>query len=75
MGNIGIQLGPPVGIADRAVVALPHPALVAVGGLEVILRAALVAVAGELAAGHGDERAVGAVDDLQVADDERSRRR
>src|SRR5438132_746829 len=35
-----------------------------------VLCAALMAMAGQLAARHGDERPVGAVDDLQVADDE-----
>jgi hypothetical protein len=35
-----------------------------------ILRTALMAMAGELAAGHRDEWAIGTVDDLQIADNE-----
>ena len=45
-------------------------ALVAVAAAQVILAAALRAVGREFAAGHGHERAVGPLDDLQIADDE-----
>src|SRR4029077_9267511 len=46
------------------------PALVAEAGAQVVLRAALRAAVGQLAAGHRHERPLGALDDLQVADDE-----
>ena len=39
-------------------------------GAQVIFTAALRAMRGELTAGHGHERAVGAFDNLQVADNE-----
>src|SRR5205814_6138404 len=67
---VGVQLGPSLGIADRSVLAQACAALVAILGLEVVLRAALVAVARKLAAGHSDEGPAGAVDDLQIANHE-----
>src|SRR5690606_18534363 len=50
--------------------AQPPAALVAVGRPEMVLVPAMRAVRGELAARHGNKRAVAPVDDLQVANDE-----
>ena len=70
MRDVGVELGPAFRVANRPVVALARSALIAVLGLQMVLRAALMAVARELAAGHCDERPVAAVDDLQIAHDE-----
>src|SRR5205823_8988755 len=45
-------------------------ALVAEAGAQVVLAAAGMAAVGQFAARHGHERPLGALDDLQVADDE-----
>src|SRR3954447_5988119 len=55
MSDIGVELGAALGVAHGTVIALARAALVAVLRLKMIFRAALMAVAGELAAGHGDE--------------------
>src|SRR5207302_166774 len=56
-----------VGVARRAALVQLAAALVAEAGAQVVLAAALRAVVGQLAAGHGHERALGPLDDLQVA--------
>src|SRR5439155_12142278 len=69
MSDIGIELGTALRVADGPLFAQTSAALIAILSFEMVLRAALMAMAGELAAGHGDEGPVGAVDDLEVADD------
>ncbi len=70
MGDVGVELGPPVGVAECAVLVEPAAALVAETAPQVILRATVVAAIGQLARRHRDEEALGALDDLEVADDE-----
>src|SRR5205807_4146504 len=62
--------GPAVGVAGGAVLVQFGAALVAKAGAQVVLAAAAMAAVGQLTAGHGHERPLGALDDLQVADDE-----
>src|SRR5262249_37414797 len=66
VGDVGVQLGPAVGVARGAVLVELVAALVAVAGAQVVLAAALPAAVRQLAAGHGHERPLGALDDLQV---------
>src|SRR5262245_7335645 len=70
VGDVGVELGPAVVIAGGAVLVQVVAAAVAVAGAEVILGPAARAAVGELAAGHGHEQALGALDDFQVPDDE-----
>src|SRR5438105_4696376 len=70
VGDVGVELGPAVGAAGGAVLVEPAAALVAVPGPQVVLAATAGAAVRQLAAGHGNERALGAFDDLEVADDE-----
>src|SRR5262249_19526436 len=70
MSDVGVELGPAVGVAGGAVLVELAAALVTEAGAQVVLAAAAGAAVGQLAAGHGHERPLGALDDLQVADDE-----
>ena len=54
-----------------AVLVQPAAALVAEPRPQVVLAPAAAAAVGQLPARHGDEDALGALDDFQVADDER----
>src|SRR5262249_41570099 len=65
-----VQLGAALGVADRAVLVEAAAALVAEAAPQVVLRAAVRAAVGELPRRHRDEEALGALDDLQVADHE-----
>src|SRR5262249_27146252 len=67
--DVGVQLGSAVGIADGAVLIQAATALVAEPAPQVILRSAVVTTIGQLAGGHGDEKALGSFNDLEVADD------
>ena len=70
VGDVGVQLDAAVGVAGGAILVELAAALVAEAGPQMVLAAAAVAAIRQLAAGHGHERALGAFDDLQVADDE-----
>src|SRR4051794_12078274 len=70
MGDIGVQLRPPFGVAEPAVFVEPRSALIAMTGAQVVLAATAAATIGQLAARHGDEGALGAFDDFEIADDE-----
>ncbi len=70
MGDVGVELGPAVGVAGGPVLVQLVAALIAVTCPQVILAAALLAPVGELSAGHGHERTFGPFDDLEIADDE-----
>lgn len=67
VGDVGIELGPAVGIEWHAILRQASPALVAILGTQVIFHSAPRAVGRQLAARHGDEGAVRAVDDFQIA--------
>src|SRR5207247_9590014 len=69
MSDVGVELGPAVGAAGGTVFVEAAAALVAETGPQMVLAAALRAAIGQLAAGHGHERTLGAFDDLQVPDD------
>ena len=56
MGDVGIELRPAVFVLGGRLLPQPRAALVAVAGPKVVLAAALRAMGGELAAGHGHER-------------------
>ena len=68
MGDVGIEFGAALLVLGRAALFQPPAALVAVARAKMILAAALRTMGGQLAAGHGHERARGAFDDLQIAD-------
>src|SRR5262245_45905142 len=70
VGDVRVELGPAVMIAWGPVLVQVVAAAIAVPGAEVILRTAPRAAVGQLPAGHGHEQALGALNDLQVADDE-----
>src|SRR5262249_17897444 len=70
MSNIGVQLDPAVGVAGGPVLIELATALIAVARPQMILAAATRAAVGELAAGHGHERAFCAFNGLEVAHDE-----
>ena len=70
VGDVGVEAGASLGIFLGAVIEQLDSALVAVPGAEMVLGAAFGAAIGELAAGHGDERAAKSLDDLEIADDE-----
>ena len=70
MRDVGVQLDAAVGVADGAVLVELAAALIAEAGPQMILAAAAGTAIGQLAAGHGHERALGPFDDLQIADDE-----
>src|SRR5262249_23662517 len=70
VGDVGVELGAAIGVADGAVLVELVTARVAVTGTEVVLAAAGAAAIGELAARHGDEAALGSFDDLQVTHDQ-----
>ncbi len=69
VGDIRVEFGAAFLVAQGAVVFEPESALVAVRGPQMVFRAALRAMGGQLAAGHRDKRAVGAVNDFQISDD------
>src|SRR5687767_4538020 len=69
MGDIGIQFGASLFVPGRAVILQPSAALVAIGRPEVVLTAALWTMRGQLAARHGHKGTIGALDNLQVAND------
>ncbi len=70
VGDVGVELGPAFLVLHRVLLLLPRAALIAERGPQMVLAAALRAMAGELATGHGHERPGRALDDFQVADDE-----
>ena len=70
VGDVGVQLGAAVGVADGAVLVEAAAALVAEPAPQVVLGAAVPAAVGQLPRRHGHEEALGPLDDLQVADDE-----
>src|SRR4029077_7634683 len=70
MRDVRVQLGPAVGAAQRPILVELGAAIIAMARSQVILATAGGAAIGELAARHRHERALGAFDDLQIADDE-----
>ena len=70
MRNVGIELGAAILVLDGPIFLQPAAALIAIQRTEMVLVAALRAMRGQLAAGHGHERTIGAFDDLQVANHE-----
>jgi len=66
MCDIGVELGSAVGVFRGAPILQALATMVAVGGAEVILGVAVWAMSRELAARHGHERPVRAVNDLQI---------
>ena len=70
MGDVRIEFGSPVGIHGFAVMFEFGAAVIAVVGSQMILRAAQMAMGGELATGHRDKRTIDSFNDLQIADDE-----
>lgn len=70
MCDVGVELSAPVGIERHAVGRQGCPALVTVLRAQVIFRAATGAMARQLAARHRNERAIGSIDDLEIAHDE-----
>src|SRR5216683_4556365 len=71
MRDVGMKLGASIGVTSGPILIELGAALVAKAGTQMVFAAALHAPVGQLAAGHGHERALGAIDDLQVADDKR----
>src|SRR5437899_10506243 len=70
MGDIGMELGPAVGVASGPILVELMAALIAVAGPQMVFAAALRAPVGEFAARHGHERPLAAFDVLQIANDE-----
>jgi hypothetical protein len=70
MRDVGVELNAAIGITDRPIIALPSAALIAIVGPQVVLKAALGAVAGQLSAGHRHEWTVGPTNDLEVSNHE-----
>ena len=70
VGDIGVELGPAFIVLRCLLVPLPNAALIAEGGPQMVLAAALRTVGRKLAAGHGHERPRCTFDDLQIANDE-----
>src|SRR5262249_13657748 len=70
VGDVGVQLGAAVGVARRPVLVELAAALVAEARPEMVLATTLAATVGQFAAGHGHERALGALDDLEITDNE-----
>ncbi len=70
MGDIGVELGPAIGVADSAILVELVSALIAVTSSQMVLASALVTAVGQLTAGHGDEQSPVSFDDLEVANDE-----
>jgi hypothetical protein len=70
MGNVGIELGP-AGVAfGRPFFVELCATLAAIKRAEVILRMTARAAVGQFAAGHGDKRPFGSLNDFQVTNDE-----
>src|SRR5262249_17566888 len=69
MSDVGIELGAAVFVQRSAIGIETVTTIIAVVRAKMVLCPALWTVGSELAAGHGDERAAGAFDDFQVADD------
>ncbi len=68
--NVGMELGPAIGaVPERAVFVQLQAAVAAKTAAQVVFRAASGAAVRQFAAGHGHEAALGAIDDLEVADD------
>jgi hypothetical protein len=70
VGDVGVELGSPVGVADRSIFVESGAALVAKAAAEVVFGAAMRAPIGEFPRRHRDEETLGALDDLEVANDE-----
>ncbi len=70
MGNIRVQLGPPLLVLDGLMLLQTPPTLRAVRRPKMVLGAAIGAVSGQLATGHRHKGAAGAFDDFQVTHDE-----
>jgi hypothetical protein len=70
MGDVCVELCAPILVLHSSIVRQPQAALIAIGGLQMILAAALRAMGRQLAARHGHERAVSPFDDLQIANHE-----
>jgi len=69
MRDVGIKFGAALIVLGQLFVLHSVPALVAVARPQVILEAAFRAAHRELAAGHGHEGPIRALNDLQVSDD------
>lgn len=65
--DIDMEPSTAVHVADGTLFIQPPAAVVAEAGPQVVLGAARGAAVGQLAAGHGHEPALGALDDLEVA--------
>lgn len=70
MSNIGVKLGPAIGVANGSVFIQAETAVAAVATSQMVLGATGRAPVGQLAAGHGDKVAFGALNDFQIADNE-----
>ncbi len=68
--DVGVELGAAVGVLRGPLLVELGAALVAVQGAEVVLGMAPGTAIGQLAAGHRDERALGPLNDFQIADHE-----
>jgi hypothetical protein len=68
MRDVGIELGSALLIPDLAIVLQPQTALVAIGGPEVILGAALGAMRRQLSTGHRHKWSTRTLDDFQITD-------
>lgn len=70
MRDVGVKFCSPFWISGERLFRQLGAALIAVGGAKVVFKPAVRAVRHQFAARHGDERAAGAFNDLQVANDE-----
>src|SRR5262249_42439518 len=65
VGDVGVEFGPAVVVAGGPVLVQVGAAVVAIARPQVVLGPAPWAPVGQLAAGHGHEEALGALNDLQ----------
>src|SRR5437762_3626368 len=67
MGDIGMKLGPAVGVASGPILVELMAALIAVAGPQMVFAAALRAAVGEFAARRGHERPLAAFHESPIA--------
>ena len=68
--DVGVEFRPAISVAQSPILVQACAALVAVAGAQMVLAAALRATVSQFTARHGHELALGAFDDLQIANDE-----
>jgi hypothetical protein len=71
MRDVGVQFGAPLEIAQSALWVELSSAVIAEMRPQMVFVAAVSAAVGKLTTGHGNEDALAALDDLEVADDKR----